>query len=154
MARAERYPKTYCPSFFMKTIWVHISRSDDGVLEGYLDGKSKKFALREKGHGERILSLYSWITFLTWGSSHFPFSIATVITECYSLISAHEVINPIVGLPVSIHRDDSLRCRWSISRALCGLMYCSVSAIYRSGSAPPSGRRRSHHWAVHRGAWR
>ena len=24
-------------------------RSDDGVLEGYLDGKSKKFALREKG---------------------------------------------------------------------------------------------------------
>ena len=24
-------------------------RSDDGVLEGYLDGKSKQFALREKG---------------------------------------------------------------------------------------------------------
>ena len=35
--------------FYENNLGTVQFRSDDGVLEGYLDGKSKKFALREKG---------------------------------------------------------------------------------------------------------
>ena len=35
--------------FYENNLGAVQFRSDDGVLEGYLDGKSKKFALREKG---------------------------------------------------------------------------------------------------------
>lgn len=35
--------------FYENNLGTVQFRSDDGVLEGYLDGKSKKFAVREKG---------------------------------------------------------------------------------------------------------
>ena len=43
-------PQNVLPIIFYENNLGTIQfRSDDGVLEGYLDGKSKKFALREKG---------------------------------------------------------------------------------------------------------
>ena len=43
-------PQNIMPIIFYENNLSTVQfRSDDGVLEGYLDGKSKKFALREKG---------------------------------------------------------------------------------------------------------
>ena len=44
--------------FYENNLGTVQFRSADGVLEGYLDGKSKKFALREKGVTVRGYCLY------------------------------------------------------------------------------------------------
>ena len=45
----RRFPKHTAHHFYENNRTIVQFRSDDGVLEGYLDGKSKKFAIREKG---------------------------------------------------------------------------------------------------------
>ena len=46
----ERWSPNVLPIIFYENNLGTVQfRSDDGVLEGYFDGKSKKFALREKG---------------------------------------------------------------------------------------------------------